>query len=445
MADTAVTSRDWDAVIRDVVAGRWTDPETGQTASVPFQTIHLAEDLSGGEADCIAPLGLGGRLAVVSDENTQEAMGRRVAAALRPLGAVDELVLPRGVVASEETVAAISEKTRHADALVAVGSGTVNDCCKHATFLDGRSYAVFGTAASMNGYAATTASLKLESGMKVSLPSHAPRGVFLDLAVSARSPSRLRASGLGDSLCRPAAQIDWWASHRLLGTRYSATPYALTDPEEPEMLAMAPGLTGGDLVATGALQRVLTLCAMGVAFTGVSNHGSMGEHQVSHWLDMFAGERHPGTLHGEQVGAAAIAIMGLQHWMLSFEEPPEVRPTHIDEESFLRRYGPEVGAQCLAEFRSKAMDAAAAEAFNRRARAIWPELRAELGAMALPLETMREALTAAGGAIDGAGLGLEPDLWREALLRAREIRGRWSFLDFADDAGLLRGYVESLV
>ena len=107
------------------------------------------------------------------------------------------------------------------DGVVAVGSGVLNDSCKHATFLDGRRYAVFGTAASMNGYGASTASVTLASGLKTSLPSHAPRGIFLDLAVSAAAPTWLSAAGLGDSLCRSTAQIDWWASHRLFGTFYS--------------------------------------------------------------------------------------------------------------------------------------------------------------------------------------------------------------------------------
>lgn len=436
--------RDWNAVLSDVVAGRWTDPETGKAADVPFQSIVIGEDLSGAEADLVAPLGLGERLAVVSDENTVEALGRRVASALRPIANVEQIVLPAGFAASEAAIADIGEKTRGFDAIVAVGSGTINDCCKHATFLDGRPYAVFGTAASMNGYAATTASMKLNSGLKASIPSHAPRGIFLDLKVAASAPTRLRASGLGDSLCRPTAQIDWWASHRLFGTHYTATPYALTDPEEAEMIATAPRLAGGDIDATGILQRVLTLCAMGVCFTGVSNHGSMGEHLVSHWIDMVAGDRHPGTLHGEQVGVAAIAIMELQHRILAMDKPPKVYPTEIDEAGMIERYGPEVGAQCLAEFRKKALDEDGAAAMNRRLSEIWPQLRVELNAKSMPVERMREALKAAKGATTGEELGLDQDLWHQAMLHAREIRGRWSFLDFAADARMLEDFVRDL-
>ena len=43
-------TRDWDELIRDVVAGRWTDPETGKAARVPFETIHLDDTLAGQEA-----------------------------------------------------------------------------------------------------------------------------------------------------------------------------------------------------------------------------------------------------------------------------------------------------------------------------------------------------------------------------------------------------------
>ena len=105
----------------------------------------------------------------------------------------------------------------------------------------------------MNGYAASTASVTLANGYKTSLPAHAPRGIFLDLKVSAAAPTWLSAAGLGDSLCRPTAQIDWWASHRLFGTFYSATPYALQIAEEAPTIAAAEGIGKHDLDANRLL------------------------------------------------------------------------------------------------------------------------------------------------------------------------------------------------
>ena len=433
---------DWNELIRDVVAGNWKDPETGKAASVPFEVIRIEEDLDGGEADLVAPLNLGKRIAVVSDVNTHEAMGRRVAKHLKGLGTIDELVLPGNTHCDEPTIAMVQEKTRHADALVAVGSGALSDTCKYATFKDGRRYATFGTAASMNGYAASTASVTLANGYKTSLPAHAPRGIFLDLKVTAASPHWLSAAGLGDSLCRPTAQVEWWASHRLFGTFYSSVPYTLIGAEEPKMIETAAGLSKHDIAANGHLHRVLTLCGLGVCFTGVSHHGSMGEHQVSHWIDMFAGPAHPGTTHGQQVGVASLAIARLHHELLSLDTPPMIRATHIEEKEFIDRYGQEIGRMCYAEAKKKSFDRAGAEAFNRKLAEMWPQLREELRPMLMDPAKMKATLQAAGGPITASELGLSRKIWRDAMKFARDVRNRWSFLDLADDAGLLDDFLD---
>ena len=433
---------DWNELIRDVVAGNWKDPETGKAASVPFEVIRIEEDLDGGEADLVAPLNLGKRIAVVSDVNTHEAMGKRVAKHLKALGTIDEIVLPGNTHCDEPTIAMLQEKTRHADALVAVGSGALSDTCKYATFKDGRRYATFGTAASMNGYAASTASVTLANGYKTSLPAHAPRGIFLDLKVSAAAPHWLSAAGLGDSLCRPTAQVEWWASHRLFGTFYSSVPYTLIGAEEPKMIETAAGLSKHDIAANGHLHRVLTLCGLGVCFTGVSHHGSMGEHQVSHWIDMFAGPAHPGTTHGQQVGVASLAIARLHHELLALDTPPMIRATHIEEKEFIDRYGQEIGRMCYAEAKKKSFDRAGAEAFNRKLAEMWPQLREELRPMLMDPAKMKATLQAAGGPTTASELGLSRKIWRDAMKFARDVRNRWSFLDLADDAGLLDDFLD---
>ena len=432
---------DWNHLIRDVVEGEWRDPETGKTAAVPVDTIFLAEDLEGGEADMLAPLKLGRRLAVVSDANTVEAMGRRVAKYLKGLAAIEEIVLPGNLSCDEEAIALVREKTRHADAVVAVGSGTLSDACKYATFQDGRGYAVFATAASMEGYAAATASVTLRNGYKATLAAHAPRGVFIDLKVSAAAPAWLSAAGLGASLGRSTAQIDGWASHRLFGTPYSSAPYTLLAEDEKAMIEAAPGLRGHSVEANGHLHRVLTLCGLGECFTGAADHGSMGEHRVSHWIDMFAGPAHPGTTHGQQVGVAALAVARLQGELLALDKAPQIRPTHIVEAEFAERYGEDIGRLCYAEAKQKSFDKAGAAAFNRKLAELWPQLREELQRFVMPPAEMKTALEAAGGPATATALGLPRPIWRDAMKHARDLSNHWSFLDLADDAGLLEDFL----
>jgi glycerol-1-phosphate dehydrogenase [NAD(P)+] len=431
----------WTALIDDVLAGRWVNPETGKIATVPYEKIVIEESLDGAEADLVASLKLGERFTVVADHDTFDAMGARVAKALGKLGPVETVLLDHPH-ADMAAAADLDDKLKTADAVIAVGSGTINDLCKFVTGKTNRRYAVFGTAASMNGYTSTTASITLENGLKVSLPSHAPSGFFIDLGVTAAAPRYLSASGFADCLVRSVAQVDWWMSHRILGSLYSTVPYVLQQKDEDELNARAAGLAAGDIAANGYLHRVLTLCGLGVSFTGMSNHGSMGEHQISHYIDCFAGDRHPGTLHGQQVGVATLTMARIQRHYLDSEKPPLIRPTRISEAGMARRMGPEIAAQCYSEIQPKIFDERGAAALNEKFAELWPTLRKELQAFALPVAEMERMLKDAGGPMTAGDLDLPVDFYREAVVHSREMRNRYSFIDVAADEGLLEDFAE---
>lgn len=430
----------WTALIDDVVAGRWVNPETGKLASVPYDSIVIDDRLDGREGELVTALGLGDSFTVVADAATYDAMGARVAKALEKHGSVRRIILDHPH-ADMAAVADLTQRLAGAEGVVAVGSGTINDLTKYVTGLDGRRYAVFATAASMNGYTSTTASITLESGLKVSLPSHAPSGFFVDLQVQADAPKHLSASGFADCLVRSVAQVDWWMSHRLLGTAYSDVPFLLQEEDERALNAHAAGLPQGSVAANGYLHRVLTMCGLGVSFTGTSNHGSMGEHQISHYIDCFAGDKHPGTLHGQQVGVGVLTMGRLQAQMLASATPPVLRPTVIDLGDMERRMGRAVAHQCAAEIAPKVFDQAGTDRLNARLAEIWPALRTELATFALPVAEMSRLIDAAGAPRTAGDLGLPVDMYHEAVVHCREMRNRYSFLDLAADSGILHDFV----
>ncbi len=435
--------KDWNSLIRDVISGEWRDPETGKACTVPFETIRIEETLEGGAADLVAPLHIGRKLAVVSDTNTVEAMGRRVAKELSGWCDVEEVIFPGSTHCDEPTIELMQDRTRHCDGCVVVGSGSLSDTVKYATFKDGRKYASFATAGSMNGYGAGTASVTLANGYKTSVSAHAPRAVFVDLSVSAAAPPWLAAAGLGDSLCRPTAQVEWWAAHKLFGTPFAQTPFDLFNVENDEalMIKTAPNYQTHSVEANGYLHRVLTLASFGNNIVGSSHSGSMGEHQVSHWIDMFAGDAHPGTTHGQQVGVASIALARLHEYLLSFEKSPKIKATKIDRTDFAKRYGESIGQMMYDQAIKKSFDADGAAMLNRRLDVIWPELREDLKAMMINPAEMASIIASAGGPTTATELGLSRNVWRNAMKHARDIRNRWSFLDLADDAGLLDDFL----
>ena len=429
----------WTDLIDDLVAGRWFNQETQEMAKVPFESIVIKKNLAGLEVDLLADVGFYKNLVMVCDQTTYEALGRRIKEAFKTTGELDVLVL-ESPHADLRFVEDLRKKIATYDGVVAVGSGTINDVCKHSTMLNGQRYAVFATAGSMNGYTSTTASMRLDSGLKISLPSHAPAGFFVDLEVSAEAPAYLAASGFGDCLCRSVAQVDWWLSHRLLGSLYLQSPYTIQEKDEPELNSRAGNLAIGDIEATGYLHRVLTLGGLGVSFSGVSNSGSMGEHQISHYLDCFAGDRHPGTLHGQQVGVASLTMARLQSKLLRSDKPPTLKSTIIDLPDMERRMGKEIAKQCRDEFVKKSFEGASLEQANERLQEIWTELKEEVQPFLISVDEMVEMLKSSGGPVNYKQLGVDANLYRDAIIHCREMRNRFSFLDIAADAGLLEDF-----
>jgi glycerol-1-phosphate dehydrogenase [NAD(P)+] len=422
-------------LIEDVLEGRWRDPATGRAPALPSLRIVIEPSLDGREAELVAALRLGPRLAVVSDPRTHAALGARVASALDAIATIDEIVLaePEADLATVEQVIA---RSRHAVAFIAVGSGTLNDVCKYAAFTTGRPSAVFATAPSMNGYVTGTASLS-SKGLKTTLEARAPRAVFLDLDVLRHAPVRLIRAGLGDAICRTTAEVDWLLSHLLLGTPYSKAPFLLQADVEGPMLDAAAALAQRQPDAVLALTRMLVLSGLGMAIAGGSEPASQGEHLISHYIDTMAGEGHPGSRHGEQVGVATLTVSRLQNRLLRAEAPPVLHPSVIDERAILARFGPTIGPRCLAALMAKALDRRRADALNAKLADEWPDISRRLQTVMLPLDRLQGALAAAGAPLAAEDLGLDPSFYRAAVLHAREIRNRFTILDLAADSGLL--------
>ena len=429
-------------LIDDICQGKWINPLNGKRyPPAPFNNIIISESLKGWTGKLVKSVGLDSEFAIVCDENTYAALGKRLEKELTEVGPTHLVVLSNPH-ADEATVRELSNRIKPHNGIIAVGSGTINDLTKHASLANNQQYCVFATAGSMNGYTSSTASITLDSGLKVSLPSQSPVGFFVDLEICATAPAWLNAAGFGDCICRSVAQIDWWMSHRLLGSMYRHEPYIIEIPEECALMDQAAGIANGDLEAVSTLFRLLTLCGLGVTFTGVSNHGSMGEHQISHYIDCFAGDKHPGSLHGQQVGVTSLTMARLQHMYLEKETPPEIKPTRIDSANMATRMGSEIASQCEIEYQKKAFDQKDADKFNEKLQKIWPELRNECLDMAIPPATLQGYLQAAGGPTTAKALNIPNEFYQEAVCHAHEMRNRFSFADIACDAGELQSFAE---
>lgn len=419
-----------------IVSSTYRLPETDEVFRCPIKALCISTDLSGQENDLVSALGIKGRYALVCDPNTFDVLGKRLS---RGLKHADIIVLDAPK-ADDINAEDLSDKTRHADTLIAVGAGTLNDLCKHVSHQRGRPYLVFPTAPSMNGYTTATASISRD-GEKLSLPAHPPNGVFIDLGILATAPGRLIRAGVGDALCRSTAQVDWLLSHLLLGTPYMSSPFELQRSSERALIEQTGQLTHGNLDAMRALVELLVLGGLGMLIVGNSQPGSQGEHLISHYIDMFC-HPHPGTLHGEQVGLSTWTMTKLQHDILGRASPPVLREAAIDRQSLTERFG-RLSPAFEKAIRAKAICGRRLDLMNEKLATHWPTLKNELNAAALQPDELKTAFEAVGVVTDASALGIDHHFYSEAVRHARGLRDRFTMLDLAADAGCLDQFIDT--
>lgn len=409
-----------------LLTGRYPDPETGELLAASARTIVIEPSLAGMEADLVRSLDLGRRFVVVADVNTQAVLGHRVRYALD----AQSIVLEDGVETTEPVIAKVAAAVDpDVDAIVAVGSGTINDICKMVALGRGCPQVVFATAPSMNGYTSLSASIS-EHGFKRSVRAITPTAAFFDLGVLAAAPPRLIRSGLGDSLARPTAQADWLLAHLLLGRPYREAPFHMLAADEAALLAEPEVLLRGDRAAMRHLARLLVLSGFGMTICGGSFPASQGEHLISHYVELMAPDL-PHTFHGEQIAVAAVAVARLQDAILRRTEPPRLRPSITDRAAVLAHFGPAQGETAWRETEPKLLGAAETEALNERLARTWPQLRDRILSVTLGARRMIELLSRAGVATAPEQLGWPPALIPQALAHAWMMRNRYTFLDLA--------------
>lgn len=425
-------------LLRQLLNGTLADIDGGEPLVVPTRSVVIERSLEGLESDLLGSLDLGSRLAVVSDPTTREVLGRRVERAAEALAKVETIVLPEHPHADADLAEDIAESARSADALIAVGSGTINDLCKYAGALAGKPYAVFATAPSMNGYTSVNAAIT-RHGHKKSIQAQGAAGVFIDLEVFAAAPPRMIRSGLGDSLCRPTAQADWLLAHLLLDLPYRRAPFALLADDEALLFAEPEGLIAGDLDAMARLARTLVLSGFGMTICGGSHPASQGEHLIAHYLEMMMDPALPASFHGEQIAVTTLTMARLQERMLA-GPAPVLRPPRLDAADFEERYGSVTGRSCWQEFALKRLDGDKAAALNDRLAESWARIAKEIAEITVPAARLQDTVRRVGGPTAPDDLGLPRELYRDAVVHAREIRDRFTFLDLAADSGVLEAF-----
>ncbi len=418
------------------------DCECGQRHTLPIEACHVGENTADRLAD-FARKRLGSTVLLVADTVTYEVAGPQVRQALGKTGKrIHELVFPsNGLEATEETArkTALAGEDVRADFYVGVGSGTVCDLAKAAATENKKPALLFPTAASMNGYTSGITALKVR-GLKRTLPCQPALGIFADPAIIATAPQRMTAAGVADFLSKCSSAADWQAGHLLRGAYYCHRPREFNEGIQERLLEQAPAIGRGEPQAVGLVMEALLLSGFGMVLAGSSAPASGGEHLISHYLDMkHALYGTPNDLHGAQVGMATLHALRLWETILALEPGPidsaQLARQHPQdgeiEQWILEDWGPEVGAEVLAQWREKRLGPDELVEEIERFKSLLPKFRQALTEDLLPARVAEQCIRESGGPVRPEELLAPPEEFANAQSRARYLRNRFTVLDLA--------------
>ncbi len=403
-------------------------------SDLPIRAIHVGVDA----ADQLAAFVDGGPVLVVSDETTRGASaslltalaGRAITEHVYPADGFDAT----GVLAEE-----LATVLPDAAWIVGAGSGTVCDLAKYAGHLMSVPVALYGTAASMNGYTSGIAALKVR-GLKRTLPCTPAAGVFADPNVLAAAPQRMAAAGLADFLSKCSACADWRAANLLRGETFREDALQFYDGLVERAIDDAPKIGAGDPIATAFLMEALMLSGLSMLMAGSSSPASGGEHLISHYIDMKSAlNSTPHDLHGAQVGVATLHCLRLWEQIIALDpsalDIAACADAQLPDKRICKRieatWGDPVSDEVLDQWAEKSRDRDGIYAELELFQEQHATLAIAVAQDVLPAATVEAAIAAAGGPTEPEALNASIDDYDDALSSARYIRSRFTVLDLA--------------
>lgn len=224
--------------------------------------------------------------------------------------------------------------------VLSVGTGSLNDICRVASFRAGVPFAIFATAPSMDGFASNSAPI-IDGCFKTSIYVRQPKVIVADTKILADSPAVLKSAGFGDMMAKYIAIADWKIAHLTGGDYYCERTVDLVREALGRISALCGRITDRDEEAAGAVMEALVLSGLAMQLSGNSRPASGSEHIVSHFWECkkLAAGIWP-EFHGRKVGVATVLINRVYRNIARRVRSIRAHPDRPDWERIKAVYGP---------------------------------------------------------------------------------------------------------
>ncbi len=198
------------------------------------------------------------------------------------------------------------------DSIVAVGGGHTIDISKVLASWMNVSYITVPTNASHDGFTSPYVNFLLRrelSNHKDEYPPYRPQspiGIIGDTELIAQSPKKYIAAGVGDTVAKFVAELDWSLAHRMIGEEYDIYAASFGLMTAKMVADKINDVAQGNELGIRALFKAHGSSGVAMSIAGSSRPASGSEHLISHSLDLLSLEHDYDNPHGFQTGIGTI-------------------------------------------------------------------------------------------------------------------------------------------
>lgn len=368
----------------------------------------------------LADAGFPKKVLIVSDDNAMRAADGLLSVLEAAGFEMKKLVYKNMMYAKIEQVREVEALLGDVDGVIAVGTGSVDDICRVASFNQKKKFAIFATAPSMDGFASDSAPI-IKNNFKTSVYVEQPMAILADTEILAKAPTELKAAGFGDMVAKYIGIFDWRLSHMLTDEYYCPAVAEITMQGVNKIMALADKVTGEDEEAAGNIMEGLILSGLGMKLAGCSRPASGAEHVVSHYWECYKLARGIWPeFHGKKVGVATVLINRIYHNIA--DRVPEIDP--IPDPTDMEEVKAAFDPSQVDEVVRLNTPAITADIDLARLKRIWPDVRKMINEILPSDEKLMRLMKAAGAVTEPADVHVTPELMEKGLKYHSYMRKR---------------------
>ena len=417
--------------------------DCGRTHYAPIKAINIGSGALDSLPEYVREYGYNYAY-ILCDKITYEIAGKRCEELLGASGIRYETLVIRHMGFDEATLGEIViNKPDACDLMIGIGTGSITDMLRFASFKLGLPCFTIPTAAPMDGFSASVGIMNVNN-LKATMPAHSTEVIIGDTDILKNAPYRMTVAGFADLVAKVNALNDWRLAVIINGDHYCGKIDRMVADYVDDIISKAGKLKERDPEAIGDVMSALLLTGASISLYGSSRPISGAEHHMSHYWEVLGDQRGtPYAMHGEQVAVGTVLALML------IEELKNVTPDFARARKAAAAYDAEAWKKEINRAYGNAADAIieleeasgknSAEGRLKRIDAIeanWTKLKEMLDGM-YPSEAMRSMLTDIGCPCNPKDIGITADILRDTFMYCKETRARYTVYQLTWDLDLM--------